>query len=231
MNSPGFLRSTWIVAAKDLRMESRTWETVTAGGVLALVVLLIFNFAFSFDTLRELGPARLVPGVLWTMLAFAAVVTFTRSMELERRRDTLAAMFMAPVDRGALYGGKLLANLVKLALLVVILLPLTAVLFDYPLLPLAGPLLLVVGLHGIGLTELGTLFAGVSVRLGRGEALVATLLFPAASPMIISAVRCTGAVLAGEPLASVHTWMLASVGFDILYLVVALMTFEFVLEE
>jgi heme exporter protein B len=231
MSGPGFLRSSWIVAAKDLRMESRTWETVTAGGVLALVVLLIFNFAFSFDTLRELGPPRLVPGVLWTMLVFAAVVTFTRSMELERRRDTLAAMFMAPVDRSALYCGKLLANLAKLALLIVILLPLTAVLFDYPLLPVLFPMLLIVGLHGIGLTELGTLFAGVSVRLGRGEALVATLLFPAASPMVISAVRCTGAALAGEPLSNVKTWLLAAVGFDILYLVVALMTFEFVLEE
>ena len=92
-------------------------------------------------------------------------------------------------------------------------------------------ILLVAVLHGFGLTVLGTLFSGISVRLGRGEALVATLLFPTATPLLISAVRCTGDLLAGESLESVKTWMLAAVGFDLLYLMLALLTFEFVLEE
>lgn len=231
MSAPGLLRATLVIAGKDLRLESRTWDTLSSGAVLALVILLLFSFAFSFDTLQELGAERLVPGVLWAMIAFAAVVTLTRSMDQERRRDTLAALFMSPVDRAAIYAGKLLANLVKLALLIAVLLPLTAVLFDYRLGPVFLPLLLVALLHGAGLTVLGTLFAGVSVRLGRGEALVAILLFPAATPLLISAVSCTGATIAGEPLSSVSTWLLLAAGFDVLYLSIALLTFEFVLEE
>jgi len=227
----GFARAAWIVAAKDLRLEWRTWETLSSTLVFSLTVVVVFQFAFGLGTVRELGAARLVPGVIWTVVAFAAVVGMLRSLQLERARDTLGALFLCPVDRGAVYVGKAFANLVKLSLLQALLLPLTAVLFGHVLLPILVPLGLVCLVHGIGLTELGTLFAAVTTRLGRGEALLAVLLFPAASPLLISAVKCTAAALAGEPLATVSRWMLVSAGLDALYLLVGLATFEFVLEE
>ena len=103
--------------------------------------------------------------------------------------------------------------------------------FDFDLFAVALPLLLVLFLHGLGLTELGTLFAAISTRLGRGEALLATLLFPAAAPLIISAVKCTAACLADGSLSSVSHWLMIAAGFDVLYFFVALLTFEFVMEE
>jgi heme exporter protein B len=228
----GFFRASIAVAAKDLMLEWRTLETLSTSVVFSLIVLLIFNFAFSFSTIRELGAARLVPGVIWAVIAFAAVVSMTRSMQIERQRDTITALFMAPVDRGALFTGKFLGNLVKLTILQWIVVPLSAVFFDWDLVAIAGPVALVLLLHGIGITELGTLFAGVATRVGRGEALLATLLFPAVSPLFISAVKCTAALLEGEDLGgAVRTWLLVSGGFDLLYFFVALMTFEFVLEE
>jgi len=227
----GFFRACRVVAAKDLLLEWRTLETLSSTAIFSLIVLVIFNFTFGFGTVKEMGVERLVPGVLWTVLAFASVVGMTRSLQVERLRDTLTALFLAPVDRGALYAGKMLANLVKLTLLQIILLPLTALLFNFDLTRAGLPLLLVMFLHGLGLTELGTLFAGVTVRLGRGEALLATLLFPAASPLLISAVKSTAAVLEGRSLGTVSNWLLVAAGFDVLYLFVALLTFEFVLEE
>ena len=232
MKRVGFVRASWIVAAKDLRLEWRTFETLSTSVVFSLIVLLIFNFGFSFATIRELGAARLVPGVIWAVLAFASVVSMTRSMQVERQRDTLAALFLAPVDRGSLFNGKFVANLVKLTLLQWIVVPLSAVFFDYDLFAVAGPMALVLLLHGVGLTELGTLFAGVATRVGRGEALLATLLFPAVAPLFISAVKCTTALLAGEGLGGPpKTWLLVTIGFDFLYYFVALLTFEYVLEE
>jgi len=228
----GYFRASWVVAAKDLCLEWRTLETLSTSVVFSLIVLLIFNFAFSFATIRDLGAARLVPGVVWAVLAFGAVVGMTRSMQLERQRDTLGALFMAPVDRGALFTGKFLANLVKLSVLQWVVLPLSAIFFDYDLLAVAGEMALVLFLHAIGLTELGTLFAGVATRVGRGEALLATLLFPAVSPLFISAVKCTASLLAGQGLGgAAGTWLLITVGFDFLYFFVALLTFEYVLEE
>lgn len=231
MRPIGFFRAAGIIAAKDLRLEWRTWDTLSATLIFSLIVMIVFNFAFGIGTVRELGVDRLLPGVLWTVLAFASVVAMARSIQIERLRNTLAALCLAPIDRGAIYAGKMLASVVQLTLLQWILLPLTALFFNYDLLAVAAPLMLVLFLHGLGLTELGTLFAAVSSRLGRGEALLATLLFPAATPLIISAVKCTAACLAGKSLASVSQWLLLAVGFDLLYFFVALLTFEFVLED
>jgi len=231
MKPVGFFRASGIVAAKDLRLEWRTLETLSSTLIFSLTVLVVFSFAFGASAAKQFGVDRLVPGVLWTVLAFASVVAMARSIQIERQRDTLTALFLAPVDRGALYTGKMLANLVKLTLLQWLLLPLSAVFFDFDLFAVALPLLLVLFLHGLGLTELGTLFAAISTRLGRGEALLATLLFPAATPLIISAVKCTAACLADGSLGAVSQWLLIAVGFDVLYFFVALLTFEFVMEE
>ena len=65
----------------------------------------------------------------------------------------------------------------------------------------------------------------------RGAAFLAPLLFPAATPLLISAVRCSGALLAGEPLSAVTQWMAAAIGFDLLYFFIGLLTFELILEE
>ena len=152
-------------------------------------------------------------------------------MLLERHQDTLGALFLSPVDRGSLFAGKFVANLVKATVLELLLVPLSAVLFDYDLLAIAGPMLVVLLVHTVGLIALGTLFAALATRIGRGEALVATLLFPAATPLFISAVKSTGALLAGDGLGGETSWLRLSLGFDLLYVVVALFLFEFVLEE
>jgi heme exporter protein B len=198
---PGFFRAAAIVAGKDLRIEGRTKETLSATVLFALVELVVFGFAFDLDTIRRMGPAKVVPGLLWMTLAFSAIVGFTRSFRLERAREALAAVAMAPVDRGAVFVGKWLANVVLLAILEAFLLPLTALFFDVDILSTAAPLVAVVGLHTVGLAALGTLFAGVASRLGRGEALLATLLLPAATPLFLSAVHCTAAALEATSLA------------------------------
>jgi heme exporter protein B len=228
---PSFLRAVGVIAAKDLRIEWRTLEALSSMVLFSLIVLVVFNFAFDLSTVRQLGVDRLVPGVLWTTFAFSGIVGFSRSFQLERHRDSLTALVLAPVDRGALFAGKALANLATVLALQILVLPLSAVFFDYNLFAVAGPLLLVVAVHTLGLAELGTLFAAVVAKVGRGEALLATLLFPVASPLFISAVKCTASALAGEGLGPVSHWMLVAVGFDVLYFFVALLTFEFVLED
>ena len=228
---PGFLRGALALAAKDLRIEWRTLETISAMVLFSLIVLVVFNFAFDLATIRQIGVARLVPGVLWVTFSFSGIVGFARSFQIERHRDSLTALLLAPVDRGALFAGKAIANLAALAALEALVLPLSAVFFDYDLIEVLGPMLLVVALHTVALAELGTLFAAVAARVGRGEALLATLLFPVASPVLISAVKCTAAVLDGKGLGGVSHWMLVTLGFDGLFFFVALLTFEYVLED
>jgi len=228
---PGFVRSSWLVAAKDLRMEWRTFERLAAMALFSLVVLVIFNFAFDLSTVQKLGVSKLVPGMLWITFAFSGIIGFTRSFQLEHRRDSLVALVLSPVDRGAIFLGKTLANLATVWILQVVIVPLSAVFFNYDLVAVALPMAVVVGLHTIGIAELGTLFAALATRLGRGEALLATLLLPAATPLFLSAVKCTEAVLEHATLASSWRWLAVTAGLNVLYLLVALATFEYVLED
>ncbi len=228
---PGFARAARLVAAKDLAIEWRTLENLSAMLLFALIVLVVFSFAFDLATQKSVGPAKLVPGVLWVTFAFSGIVGFARSFQVEKRRDALAGLLLAPVDRGALFAGKALANLLLLLALEAVVLPLSAVMFDYDLFAVFGPLALVVALHTVGLAQLGTLFGAVASRLGRGEALLATLLLPASTPLFIAAVRCTTAALEGRGLGEESNWMLVTCGFDVLYFLVSLMTFEYLLED
>lgn len=231
MKPPSLARATATIAAKDLRLEWRTWESLISSTVFSVTVLIVFQFAFGEEATRALGVAQLVPGVIWALVGFASIVVLAGSMQSERRNDTMAALFLAPVDRAAIFLGKLAANLVKLTALQWIVLPLTAVIYDYSLIPVAPTLMLILLVHGLGLAELGTLFAAITSRVQRGDALLATLLLPAATPLLISAVRCTSATLSGEPLDAIDHWLAAAIGFDLLYLFVGLLTFEFILEE
>lgn len=228
---PGFLAAALVVLRKDLRIEGRTKETVLATLLFALVELTVFGFAFDLDTIRRMGPAKVVPGLLWMTLAFSAIVGFTRSFRLERAREAWIAVALAPVDRGAVFVGKWIANLALLTALEAVLLPLTAVFFDVDIVAVAAPLALVVVVHSVGLAALGTLFGAVVSRLGRGEALLATLLLPAATPLFLSAVHCTASVLESTPLASDRKWLLLTAGVDVLYVLVAVLIFDAILEE
>ena len=219
------------MARKDLVVEWRTLDRTVGSVVFALIVLVVFQFALEIGDAARDAQQRLLPGVLWTMIGFVSVVAFARSMLMERQRDTWLALAVSPAGGSSIYLGKLLAGLLQLAVLLIVVLPLAAVFYNYPLSEHLQPLMGVIALHALGFAILGTLFSGVVARLGRGEALLATLLFPAITPLLLSAVTCTTAVLAGAPTESYQHWLLLAGGFDMLYLFIALATFEFILQD
>ncbi len=231
MKRVGFVRAAWLVARKDLQLEWRTFDVLSSSVVFSVVVLLVFQFAIGGGAARQIASEALVPGVLWLAIGFSSVVGIARSMDAERRGDTLGGLFRAPIDRGAIYVGKLLANAIKLALLEVILVPLAIVLFNADLGGAWIELIFVLALCSFGLCALGTLFGAIVSRVGRGEALLSTLLLPAATPLLLAGVTATGALFRGDTLASVGRWLGLAAGFGLLFFFVALATFEFVLEE
>src|SRR5690349_22981997 len=92
---------------KEALVEARGRETVMAGAVFALLVLVIFNFAFD---LRVENAAAVAPGVLWVTVTFAGVLGLGRAFARERDRRTLDGLLLAPVDRSALYVAKVVAS-------------------------------------------------------------------------------------------------------------------------
>lgn len=219
-----FLRKIAAVAGKDIRAELRTRETLGGMLVFALLVVLIFNFAFelSVDNVREV-----VPGVLWVTFTFAGVLGLTRSFILEKDQGSLDGLLLAPMDRSAIYFGKTCANVAFMLVVEIVMLPVSTVLFNQPLLSL--PLVAVVLLGTIGFAAVGTLVSAVSVNTRAREVMLPLLLFPISVPIVIAAVKLTAALLDPQ-LADPGVWWQMLIAFDAIFLAVSSVVFEYTVE-
>jgi hypothetical protein len=116
----GFLCKILAIVYKDIITELRTKEMFTSMFVFALLVIVIFNFAFE---LRVANVKQVAPGVLWVTFTFAGMLGLNRSFILEKDKGCLEGLLLAPVDRSAIYFGKMLGNLIFMSVVEVIVLP------------------------------------------------------------------------------------------------------------
>jgi heme exporter protein CcmB len=226
----GFARAVWVITRKDLLVEARTREILFTTIFFALACVLVFAFGF----VREGRPVSdAAAGILWIAIAFSGTLALGRAFERERQGETLRALLIAPVDRPALYVGKLVGILILLAAVEVIVVPLVALMFQAALF---DHLLLMVGLLAagtLGFAAVGTLFAAMLVRARSRDVMLPVLLYPITVPVIIAGVRGTAALLqteaGGEPMA--RLWLAMLVFFDVVFITLALWTFEPVMTE
>jgi heme exporter protein B len=222
----GFLRKTLAIVHKDITAELRTKEMFSSMFVFALLVIVIFNFAFE---LRVDNIKQVAPGVLWVAFTFAGMLGLNRSFVLEKDKGCLEGLLLAPVDRSAIYFGKMLGNLIFMSVVEAIVLPIFWVLFNPPL--FSPALILVIVLGTLGFAGVGTLFSAIAVHTRAREVMLPILLFPIVVPLMIAAVKATGGLLDGQPLSEMHNWLNLLVGFDVIFLTVSYMTFDYVVEE
>jgi len=223
-----YLGTVLLVAGKDLRTEIRSREQVVSLFVFALLILVVFNFAFDF-TIVDFG--SLGPGVLWVAFIFSGVLALNHSFRIEREQDRIEGILVAPIDRSAFYLGKVAATMLFMSAVEAVLVPLAAILFNQPLTTRLGALLLVLLLNTLGFAAVGTLFAAVTTQTRRSEVLLPLLLFPAAVPIALAAVRTTSHVLAGRPFEVYANWVWLSGGYDLVFLSAAVLLFDFALQE
>lgn len=217
--------------AADLKRELRTGEALIPMVMFSLVVLVISGFTFN---LPELGPddrRRLAPGILWTAIAFAMLVGQARSLLADRDEERWLGVLMTPLDRTVLFGVKWLEGLVLGLLVEVLLVPLTVVFFGINAGGSMGSLVLVLLICTGALAALGTLLGSLTASLGRGEALLAILVLPVASPVLLAGTMTTSILLAGQTLAEAAPWPAVAGGALVLYLGLGGLLFESVLVE
>jgi heme exporter protein B len=223
----GYIGKALAIAGKDIIAEIRTKEMISAMFVFSLLVILIFNFAFD---LRAENATVLAPGVLWVAIAFAGMLGLGRSFINERDRGSLEGLLLAPVDRSAIYLGKLLGNILFISLVEIGILPFFMVFFNLPLSILPG-LIGIVILGTVGLAGVGTLFSAMVIHTRARDVLLPIMLFPVTVPVILSAVRLTGALLDGVPFDEVQKWLALLVAFDAIFMAMSFMLFDFIVEE
>lgn len=223
------LRAAWLIAMKDLRVELRHRELLFTVLFFAIACVLVFAFAL---TRGERPPSQVTAGVLWVTIAFAGTLALGRTFERERQSETLRALLLAPIERTAVYLGKLLTVVMLLLAVVVVLVPLIGVFFGAPILraPLHLAGLILTGV--VGFAAVGTLFAAMLLRLDSRDVLLPVLLYPMTVPVIVGGVLGTAALFAAEPdFGMAGQWLTLLVFFDAVFLTVALWTFAPVMTE
>ena len=221
---PSFLATVWLVTRKDLVIEFRSREVVYTTLFFAVSCVLVFAFGFVREGVAVDDAAA---GILWIAIAFSGTLALGRTFERERQNDTLRALMLAPLDRPAIYVGKLAGVLLLLAVVEAVVVPLVALMFHAPLFAhpvLAGSLL---AAGTLGFAAVGTLFAAMLVRARSRDVLLPILLYPITIPVIIAGVRGTAALLQPEAdLAVARMWLSMLVCFDLVFITLALWTFE-----
>jgi len=224
--SPSLLKATFAIVRKDLAAELRSFELVSAMLVFSLLVIIIFNFALELDVkVRQ----SVTAGVLWTTFAFAGTLGLNRSMSTEKDRGCMDGLLLAPVDRSAIYFGKAISNLAFMLIVEAIVLPVYSILYNVNLFRL--DLIGVILLGSIGYTAVGTLLSAMSVQTRTREVLLPILLFPVAIPVLLASVKASGSLLAGAEFSEILTPLNILIVYDIVFISVAFMLFDHVVEE
>jgi len=214
------------IAWKDVISEMRTREIVFSVLVFAILVIVIFNFAFG-ETQEML--TAVAPGILWVTFAFSGVLSLNRTFVAEKEDGCLEGLLACPIGREVIYVGKLMGSLLFMLVVEAIALPVFVVLFNLPVLSLE--LIVITVLATIGFAALGTLFSALATNTRAREMVLPILFLPLVVPVIIAAVKATALALAGQSWSAMSTWLSIIIAFDIVFLVVSYLVFPFVIEE
>lgn len=218
------MSATLAVLRKDLQLAWRDRSGWLSAAVFAAISVLVYSFAFDLAA-RDVRP--LLPGVLWTTFLFAGIFAGGQSFQREAEQGTFDAMLLAPVPATAIYFGKALSSIVALLVVEVALLLLATILFDTTL--ITPDLVLIVAVGTVGYVSLTTLLSTLGSRARARAVLLPALALPVLVPLLIAAVRATGASL-GEP-AGTAPWTLLLVVFALWSSLGAALLFPMVVER
>lgn len=219
-----FWSQVWAIIWKDLRCELRSRQVWIGMGLFALLVLVVFNFAFD---LRVDNLVAVAPGALWIAFVFASMLGLGRTFSAEQDKGSMDRLLLCPVDRKAVYLAKLLGNVLFIFAVEIVAVPVFAVIYNIPI--ITGMLIPVVLAGTIGIAAVGTLFSAIAANTRAREVLLPVLVFPLIVPIVIGAVKATQALV--SPVSGDAPWLGLILAFDVIFLSLSALTFQYVVEE
>lgn len=219
-----FWSQVWAIIWKDLRCELRSRQVWIGMGLFALLTLVVFNFAFD---LRVENLVAVAPGALWIAFVFASMLGLGRTLSAEQDKGSMDRLLMCPVDRKAVYVAKLLGNVLFITAVEIVAVPVFAVIYN---ISVVTEMLIPVVLAGtVGIAAIGTLFSAVAASTRAREVLLPLLVFPLIVPVVIGAVKATQALV--SPVSGDPPWLGLILAFDVIFLSLSALTFQYVVEE
>lgn len=226
--APGFVASTLAIARKDALIELRSRSVILSALAFAVLAITIFFFAWDPTAVSSID---LAPGVLWVIFTFSGLLGLHRSFGVEQPTRAMDALLAAPVDREAIYLGKLIANLAFVVLVQAISLPAVALLYNVPIGGYVWPLIGVVLMASVGLVAVGTLFSSMAVSTRLAELLLPLLALPFFVPVILPAAQATARLMNGRAVSEVSGYLSILGAFDVVFLVVCTLLYPYTLEQ
>lgn len=223
-----FLRQLGAILLKDLRTEWRSREILTTTSVFAILVILIFHFAIGTN------PAlmrQIASGVLWITLLFSTVLGLQRAIQTESGEDCLQGILLALQDYSILFLAKMIANVFYLSIVSLCTLPLFSIWIHLDITRHLGMLIVVFLLGIIGFSIIGTLFSFIIANIKMQESLFPLLFLPITVPLTIAAVYATAILLDENNLGNIGDYVTILVVFDVIFFAIALMVFDYIVEE
>ncbi len=222
-----FLASVKAIVWKDLKAEFRTKEMLSSMLIFAFLVIVTFSFAFN-PTLESIK--QILPGIIWVAFLFSGILGLNRSFLSEHNNESIQGLMLAPVDRSAIYFGKVVSNFCLTTLIEAVSLPIFLILFDFNYSASWFWLTVVVVSGTFGFVAVGTFLAALASNTRSSEVLLPIILFPIIIPVVIGSVEMTKLLFAGGGLAEIATWLRVIAVFDVVFLVIPFLLFEYLLE-
>jgi heme exporter protein B len=209
----GVLAAAWEICKKDARIELRTREVLATAGVFAIVIGVLASMTYFVHPKYNRATAA---GTIWIAIFFASVLSFSRIWQRERDESALTSLLVAPIPRASIFLGKALATFATILIVEIPLLLLTMFLFAIDFTPpdnamrdpraLHDPasthflaFLALVLMGTLALSLIGTLFGVMTVRTRARDLVLAIVLFPLLSPVLVCGVAGTRNAFETQP--------------------------------
>jgi heme exporter protein B len=223
------IRTAAILFRKDVLVEVRTLQSLTAMVLFSVMAFVLFHFGLDRDTIA----GSLAAGVLWVTLLLATVLAVTRLFVAEREQGGFETLLLAPIDRTAVFLGKAAALFTFLVAVEIVALPaFDILLLRGTILDAMPELLAVLALADLGLAAVGALVAALGAETDARELVVPLLLMPLLVPVVIGAAKASAPLLA-DPSHTEHLgrWLLLLTFYDLAFVLVSLGVFDYLMED
>jgi heme exporter protein B len=226
---PSLFTATLTILRKDLLLELRTLETLTATLIFTTSTFIIFHFALDRDELV----GSLASGVFWVTILFASSLTINRLLSNERAQGGYEALLLAPIDRNAILLAKMKFLFLSLTVLELFGIVIFGILllgpgFDTAMLALIPICLLV----NLGLATIGTLISALATDTSARELLVPLMTLPLFIPLMIGASKATAPLFEKAPeIVDLGKWLSLIGLYDAVFVLLAVAVFEYIVGD
>lgn len=224
------MRDAFTIFFKDISLETSGGGIFPAVSVLAVVIAAVFHFTNAFAPASPAASAS-APAVFWISVFFAATVAFERLFETEKKSEALRMTLMSPVDRGAVFIGKMLANLLLLLAVEAVFIPIFSIFFGIGIVPVIFPFISVAIAGTIGIAAAGTVLSSLSAQTKMKGIVLPVLLFPILVPVLISASGAFFSILGGGAERDFAQHMKILISFDLAFTAAGTLVYGYIIEE